>query len=70
MKKQSVLAGSRYWVPGSWVLNFENNSQLEPKMGTSQQPEPKLGTGVELEPDPEPELTPKRIAYNFWFFTF
>jgi len=29
--------------------------------------EPKLGTGVQLEPDPEPELTPKRIAYNFWF---
>jgi hypothetical protein len=70
MKKQLVLAGSTYWVPGSWVLNFEKNSQLEPKMGTSQQPEPKLGTGLQLEPDPEPELTPKRIASNFWFFTF
>jgi hypothetical protein len=70
MKKQSVLAGSSSWVPRSWVLKFENNSQLEPKMGTSQQPEPKLGTGVQLEPDPEPELIPKRIAYNFWFFTF
>jgi hypothetical protein len=60
MKKQSVLASSSYWVPGSWVLNFGKNSQLEPKMGTS----------LQLEPDPEPELTPKRIAYNFWFFTF
>jgi hypothetical protein len=55
MKKQSVLAGSSYWVPGSWVLNFGKNSQLEPKMGTN----------LQLEPDPEPELIPKRIAYNF-----
>ncbi len=70
MKKGSVLPGSSYWVPGSWVFNFEKNWQLEPKMGTSQQPEPKLGTGIQLELDPEPELTPKRIAYNFWFFTF
>jgi hypothetical protein len=70
MKKGSVLAGSSYWVPGSWVLNFEKKSQLEPKMGTSQQPEPKLGTGIQLEPDPKSEMTPKCIAYNFWFFTF
>jgi len=48
---------------------LEKKSELEPKMGTSQHPEPKLGTGLQLEPDPEPELTPKRIAYNFWFFT-
>jgi hypothetical protein len=39
-------------------------------MGTSQQPEPKLGTGFQLEPDSEPELTPKLIACNFWFFIF
>ncbi len=52
MKKQSVLAGSSYWGPGTWVLNCEKNSQLEPKMGTSQQPEPKLGTSLQLEPDP------------------
>ncbi len=70
MKKQLVLAGSTYWVPGSWILNFFLNSQLEQKMGTSQQPEPKLGTSLQLEPDLEPELIPKRIAYNFWFFTF
>jgi hypothetical protein len=38
--------------------------------GTSQQPEPKLGTGPQLEPDPEPELTPKLIAWNFLFFIF
>jgi hypothetical protein len=47
---------------------WKKNSQLEPKMGTSQQPEPKLGTGLQLEPDSEPELTPKLIACNFWFF--
>jgi hypothetical protein len=57
-------------APGSWVLNFEKKSQLELKLETSQQPEPKLGTGIQLETDPEPELTPKRIEYNFWFFTF
>jgi hypothetical protein len=51
-------------------FKFEKNSQLEPKMGTSQQPEPKLRTGIQLQPDPDPELTPERIAYNFWFFTF
>jgi hypothetical protein len=39
-------------------------------MGTSQQPEPKLGTGLQLEPDSEPELTPKLIACNFWFSIF
>ncbi len=70
MKKASVLAGSSYRVPGSWVLNFEKKSELEPKMGTSQQPEPKLGTGLQLEPDSEPELTPKLIACNFWYFIF
>jgi len=70
VKKESVLAGSSYWVPESWVLNFEKKSQLEPKMATSKEPEPKLGTGIQSEPDPEPELNPKRIAYNFWFFTF
>jgi hypothetical protein len=55
MKKYSVLAGSSYWVPGSWVLNFEKNSQLDPKMGTSQQPEPKLGvrTGPRTRTDPK-----------------
>jgi hypothetical protein len=38
------------------------NWKLE--MGTSQQPKPKLGTGLQLEPDSEPELTPKLIACN------
>ncbi len=71
MKKESVLAGSSYWVHGSWVLNFEikiQNWKLE--MGTSQQAEPKLGTGLQLEPDSVPELTPELIACNFWFFIF
>jgi hypothetical protein len=50
-------------------LNFFFKSELEPKVGASQQPKPKLETGIQLEPDPEPELTPKRIAHNFSFFT-
>jgi hypothetical protein len=66
-----MLAGSSYWVPGSWVLNFENTIQSwKLEMGTSQQPEPKLGTGLQLEPDSEPELTPKLIACNFLFSIF
>jgi hypothetical protein len=66
-----MLAGSSYWVPGSWDLNFEKKIQnWKLEMGTSQQPEPKLGTGLQLEPDSEPELTPKLITCNFWFFIF
>jgi hypothetical protein len=66
-----VLAGSSNWVPGSWVLNFENKIQnWKSEMRTSQQPESKLGTGLQLERDSEPELTPKLISCNFWFFIF
>jgi hypothetical protein len=66
-----MLAGSSYWVPGSWVLNFEKEIQnWKLEMGTSQQPESKLGTGLQLEADSEPELIPKLIACNFWFFIF
>jgi hypothetical protein len=66
-----VLAGSSNWVPGSWVLNFEKKIQnWKLEMGSSQQPEPNLGAGLLLEPDWEPELTPKLISCNFWFFIF
>jgi len=66
-----VLASSSNWVPGSQVFNFEKKIQnWKLEMGTSQQSEPKLGIGPQLKPDSEPEVTPKLIAWNFWFFIF
>jgi hypothetical protein len=70
MKKQSVLAGSSYWVPGSWVLNFGKKFTTGTKNGNQSATRTKTENRPSVRTGPRTRTAPKRIAYNFWFFTF
>ncbi len=70
MKKESVLAGSSYWVPGSWVFNFEKQFTTETKNGNQSATRTKTGNQPSVRTRPRTRTDPKTRCIQFLVLHF